>query len=100
MNTNSIDTVANSKKYDIFDIKYTTELKSHFAMCNTEIKKTFNTFSTIMIQDVFSRNELLDITDSFETYIKKNENLFNIYEYINVWNSFKDKAFNFRPWQC
>ena len=77
--------------YDKYDVTYTNFLKELFNSCNSETKEEFNTYTTIMNQNVFSRIELLAITDQFEN-IKKTEN-------TRSWENFVVNAFNYRPYQ-
>jgi len=81
----------NGKTYDHHDINYTNHLKNLFNLCDSKSKEEFNDYNTIMLQDVFSRFELLDITDTFEK-IKKTEN-------TRMWENFVENAFNYRPHQ-
>ena len=81
----------NGNKYDKHDVDYTTHIKYLFNVCNQETKEEFNEFNPIMSQDVFSRFELLNITNAFEK-IKKTEN-------TRMWENFVENAFNYRPHQ-
>jgi len=81
----------NGNKYDKYDVDYTTHLKHLFNLCNQETKAEFNEFNPIMSQDIFSRFELLNITNAFEK-IKKTEN-------TRMWENFVENAFNYRPHQ-
>ena len=81
----------NGNKYDKYDVDYTNHLKYLFDLCNTETQKEFNNYNPIMSQNVFSRIELLTITDTFEQ-IKKTDNTIQ-------WEKFVENAFNYRPYQ-
>ena len=78
----------NGNKYDV---DYTSYLKHLFNLCNQETKAEFNEFNPIMSKDIFSRIELLNVTDKFEN-IKKTEN-------TRMWENFVENAFNYRPHQ-
>ena len=81
----------NEIKYDKYDVDYTTHLKYLFNLCNIETQTEFNDYNPIMSKDVFSRIELLNVTDKFEN-IKKTEN-------TRMWENFVENAFNYRPYQ-
>jgi len=81
----------NGNKYDKYDVDYTNHLKHLFNLCNIETQTEFNDYNPIMSKDVFSRIELLNVTDKFEN-IKKTEN-------TRMWENFVENAFNYRPYQ-
>ena len=91
MENSTTFTANNGQQYDNHDLTYTNHLKHLFNLCDSKSKEEFNDYNTIMLQDVFSRFELLDVTDKFEK-IKKTEN-------TRMWDNFVENAFNYRPHQ-
>ena len=77
-------------KYDDYDKKYATHMKSMYRNVDTNIKEQFDIFTENLLDDNYiNRTSLIDAIHQFTYYTNKN----------NAWNLFTDAAFNYRPWQ-
>ena len=98
VNTNTDDATIKLKpyrniKYDEYDKKYATRMKTMYENVELHIKEQFDIFTEKLIDDNYiSRNNLLD---AIQDFTKQNNNKV---KYI-LWERFTDEAFNYRPWQ-
>jgi hypothetical protein len=77
-------------KYDDYDKKYATHMKSMYRNVDTNIKEQFDIFTENLLDDNYiNRTSLIDAIYQFTSYTNNN----------NAWNLFTDAAFNYRPWQ-